>query len=92
MKVRLGKYTEIGLTGERTYPEQDNHFALLGLGWNWCREAYAYLAIYFLVWRIELYVDYEKVEGKWEHDELDDLLDLADRIDKVFNKMKVEEV
>jgi hypothetical protein len=92
MKVRIGNNTEIGLIGERNVEQNAEHFALLGLGWHWCRGYYAYLSIYFLIWRVELYVDYEKIEDKWKRDELDDLIDLTDSVDKVFNKMKVEEV
>jgi hypothetical protein len=88
MKCRIGSHTEIGVTGERYYPEEDSHFALLGLGWNWCRKSYAYLSIYFLVWRVELYVDYEPVENKWEHDYLDDLDEVASKVDNVFNNMR----
>ena len=92
MKLRIGSYTEIGLVGERNLDQPDSHFALLGLGGHWCRKAYAYLSIYFLIWRVELYVDYQKIEDKWESDELDDLTDLTNSVNNVFNKMKVEEV
>jgi hypothetical protein len=89
MKVRIGSHTELGITGERYYTEQDNHFALLGLGGDWCRDAYAYLSIYFLKWRIEFYIDYEDIEDKWGYDELDAMADIAKDVDKVFTKLRL---
>ena len=92
MKVRIGSHTELGITSERHYPEQDSKFALLGFGWEWVRECYAYLSIYILVRRVELYTDYQDVKDKWVYDELDVMADVAKDVNKVFNKMKVEEV
>jgi hypothetical protein len=44
------------------------------------------------VWRVELYTDYQDVKDKWVYDELDVMADVAKDVNKVFNKMKVEEV
>jgi len=89
MKVRIGSHTELGITGERYYTDQDNHFALLGVGGELVRDAYAYLSIYFLKWRIEFYIDYEDIEDKWGYDELDAMADIEEEVDKVFTKLRL---
>lgn len=89
MKVRIGTHTELGITAERNYQNEDTHFAILGFGWEWVRECYLYLSIYFLVWRIELYTDYQDVEDKWGYTELDAMADVASEVKKAFHKLKI---
>jgi hypothetical protein len=92
MKLRIGKHIELGITGERNYTDQDLHFALLGVGGEWARKAYAYFSLYFLKWRVEFYIDYQKMEDKWGYEELDAWNDIIKDVDSAFFNIKAKKL